>query len=287
MATMPPKDEPNAPLASSLQPQTKKKLPNKSAAKNQQPTNRPVWIASKATQPHGTSPMKTNKEINNDTSSTGSAIMSIYANSTVKSNPKESNNDSSRDSLSNFIASARKTLFNCTPPAQDDDITMAIACSKKWFPIWKTAEKDNSAVHGTSSLQKGTTFAVGENFREREAPPAKKTPSMEEELAEMIKECVVKIGIKVAPGAVDVQETVLVLLEYCLPVLHKQDKMACFVNAAKTLEAFKLTDFPRAFTDFHDDWGKWGEPIKSFLNTLPQDKGRLFTGSFYFRREWD
>ena len=59
--------------------------------------------------------------------------------------------------------------------------------------------------------------------------------------------------------------------------------MACILNRKKTLEAKKVSDLPRDFTDFCDDWGLWEEDIKMFLNTT-KDKGqRTFTASFYFR----
>ncbi len=63
--------------------------------------------------------------------------------------------------------------------------------------------------------------------------------------------------------------------------------MACLADAAKSLEARKLTVFPHDFTDFLDDWGIWDEPMKSFLNMMPKDKGRFFTGSFYFHSKWE
>ncbi len=88
-------------------------------------------------------------------------------------------------------------------------------------------------------------------------------------------------------GAKDIQETVLGLMYNCLTVLKEQDKTACLVNDKKSLTAHKLTDFPRNFTDFHDDWGVWDMPVKSFLNTIPAGRGQSFTGSFYFRNTWE
>jgi hypothetical protein len=43
----------------------------------------------------------------------------------------------------------------------------------------------------------------------------------------------------------------------------------------------------RNFTDFYNKWGKWDETVHTFLNAIPADKSRSFTGSFYFRCEWD
>jgi hypothetical protein len=113
------------------------------------------------------------------------------------------------------------------------------------------------------------------------------TPAMAQDGVEKMKECMAQICIKIHAGAEDIQETVLGLMNHCLTILHKQDKRVCFVNAAKSLEAKKLTEFPQDFTDFHDDWGKWDEPMKSFLNTMSKAKDRSFTGSFYFRSLWD
>ncbi len=123
---------------------------------------------------------------------------------------------------------------------------------------------------------------VDTNFKEKEGQPAKMTPAKAQDGVEEMKECMVQIRIKIHAGAEDIQETMLGLMHHCRTILHEWDKTACFVNTAKSLEAKKLTDFPRDFTDFHDDWGKWDKPMKSFLNTIPKDKGRSFTGFFYF-----
>jgi hypothetical protein len=128
---------------------------------------------------------------------------------------------------------------------------------------------------------------VDTNFKEKEGQPAKMTPAKAQDGVEEMKECVVQICIQTHAGVEDIQETTLGLMHHCLTILHERDKTACFVNAAKSLEAKKLTDFPQDFTDFHDDWENWDEPMKSFLNTMPKDKGRSFTGSFYFRSSWD
>jgi hypothetical protein len=77
------------------------------------------------------------------------------------------------------------------------------------------------------------------------------------------------------------------MIDHCLTSLHKQDKRACFVNKKSLLEAYKVTDFPRDFTDFYNNWGKWNEPVRAFLNTIPANKSCSFTGSFYFRCKWN
>ena len=77
------------------------------------------------------------------------------------------------------------------------------------------------------------------------------------------------------------------LLAHCLAVLQERDKTACILNRKKTLEVRRVSDLPRDFTDFYNDWGLWDEDIKMFLNTI-KDKGqRSFTASFYFRCSGD
>jgi hypothetical protein len=131
-------------------------------------------------------------------------------------------------------------------------------------------------------------FATNTNFKERETAAAATTPGPGKATEEdELKEVVTEIRIKILPGAEDIQETVLGLMHHCLSVLKERDKTACFVNSKKSLTAHKLTDFPRNFTDFHDEWGVWDEPMKSFLNRIPAGRGRSFTGSFYFRNTWE
>jgi hypothetical protein len=164
---------------------------------------------------------------------------------------------------------------------------MATSRSKKWGPI-KAAERTNTttakktASTAPISSHKGATFAVGTNFKEREVPTAKKTPAKEVETTAMMKECIARVLVKTLAGAADIQETVMRLLGYCLVILQERNKTACFVNAAKSIEAHKLTDFLRDFTDFHDDWGKWGKPMKSFLNMMPKDKDDHSQALFIF-----
>jgi hypothetical protein len=100
--------------------------------------------------------MKENNEI-----SVNSSVMALDIDSLTKRDPKESDNDLHADSLSNIITSARKTLFNSTPPAEKDNTTIASGRSKKWVPIWKTGDKDVTTT--TSSLCKGATFAASTN----------------------------------------------------------------------------------------------------------------------------
>jgi hypothetical protein len=85
----------------------------------------------------------------------------------------------------------------------------------------------------------------------------------------------------------DVQETLVGLLAHCLAVLQERDKTACILNRKKSLEARRVSDLPRDFTDFYDDWGLWDEDIKMFLNTIKEKGQRSFTASFYFRCSGD
>jgi hypothetical protein len=208
----------------------------------------------------------------NDEISINSSVMALDIDSNTKSDSKESGNDSHADSLRNLITSARKTLFNSTPPAENKDTTITSGCLTRWVPIWKTGDKDVTAA--TGSLRKGATFVADMNFKQQDPPPAKKTPSKGQ--GGKLNKCMVKAQLKVTQGATNVQQTVLGLMDHCLAVLHKQDKMVCVINGAKTLQAYKATDLPREFTDFHNNWGKWDEPVCSFLNTLLQCKGQLF-----------
>jgi hypothetical protein len=77
------------------------------------------------------------------------------------------------------------------------------------------------------------------------------------------------------------------MMDHCLSILHECNKKAGFMNKKKSLEAYKEMDFPRNFTDFYDEWGKWDKMVRAFLNTIPADKLQSFTGSFYFRCKWD
>ena len=224
------------------------------------------------------------------------------ADSSTKSDPKDLDSGSKPDSLADAITSARKELFKVSSPAEDADdaITLATSKSRKWKPIKQyektadsTTDSGNPVVDltGPGSNRRGTTFATNTNFKERKKTAAATTPgpgkagkaTKEDEL----KEVVAQVCIKILPGAKDIQETVLGLMHHCLTVLKERDKTACFVNANKSLTAHKLTDFPRDFTDFHDDWDVWDKPMKSFLNTIPAGRGRSFTGSFYFRSTWE
>ncbi len=91
------------------------------------------------------------------------------------------------------------------------------------------------------------------NIKEREAQVAKRTPGKGTTLDDELKECVAQIRIKILPGAKDIKETVLGLMQHCLTILQDRADTECFLNAAKSLVTKKLTDFPHDFTDFHDN----------------------------------
>jgi hypothetical protein len=206
----------------------------------------PSRTVNKALQPKGRSPMKITKSKLDDTSVTSSNVMKLPtdANSTIKSDPKDSDTESKADSLNDMIASAQKELFKLTPllKVDDDAITLATSKSKKWVPI-KSAVKSPtpSTTHKKTtptidltepSNRRGATFAVDTNFKEREAQVAKRTPGKGTTLDDKLKECVAQIHIKILPGAEDIQETVLGLMQHCLTILQERDDTACFLNAA-------------------------------------------------------
>jgi hypothetical protein len=106
------------------QPQSKRKMPNKEdtkevEAQRQQDAATPIRTSNKTLQPHGTSPMKITESKQDNGSKTSSNLMKLPmdTNSTIKSNPKESDTESKEDSLANMIAIARKELFRATPPS--------------------------------------------------------------------------------------------------------------------------------------------------------------------------
>ena len=275
------------PLISALKSTSKRKSPvEKDAAVSETGAISTPLRLDKAQRPEGTSPMKIAEPTQNGD------------NSTTKSDPKDSESGSKSDSLAEAIASARKTLFRASLPVDndaDEAISVATSKSRKWKPIKRpekiaTSTSDNTPIvdlTGTDS-RRGTSFAADTNFKEKEKAASTTTtgPGKATETDEL-REVVVQLRIKILPGAEDVQETVLGLMHHCLTVLKERDETACFVNSKKSLTAHKLTDFPRDFTDFHDDWGIWDEPMKSFLNTIPAGRGRSFTGSFYFRSTWE
>ncbi len=203
---------------------------------------------------------------------------------TTKSDPKESDEESQGvGSLSDLIASTRKVLFESALPV-DDEKTVTATQMRKWAPNKKTGGSMKEDIGTLGSSRKAALFAEGTNFATREVPPVTKTTA--KDTTTKVNNCVVKLQHKILHGN-NVQETVLGMIDHCLTILHKRDKRARFVNKKKLLEAYKVTDFPRDFTDFYDDWGKWDEPVQAFLNTIWADKSHSFMGLFNFKCKWD
>jgi hypothetical protein len=200
--TMPPKG--NCPTSDSLipslkQPQSKRKTPNKAVteeveAQRRQAATTPIRNSNKALQPHGTSPMKTTESKEDKGFEMSSNLMKLPtdADSTIKSDPKESDTESKEDSLANMIASVRKESFKVTPLAGDNDdvITLvATAKSKKWVPINKAKDRTMTLPATTNNLKRrGATFAADTNFKEREGQPTKMTPAKAQDGIEEMKE---------------------------------------------------------------------------------------------------
>ena len=251
----------------------------------------------KAPRPEGTSPMKiVETEHSNRPGPDGpSGLHAADADSSTKSDPKDSDSGSKGGSLDDVIASARKELFKekLSTTESDDAITTATSRSRKWKPINKMAggKLDSSKtvvdLTDTGGNRRGTTFATDTNFKGKEASAAATPRPGRADKNEDLKETVTQVRIRILPGAEDIQDTVFGLMHHCLTTLKERDNTACFANSERSLMAHKRTDFPRDFTDFYDDWGVWDEPTKSFLNTMPTGRGRSFTGSFYFRSTWE
>ena len=171
------------------------------------------------------------------------------------------------DSMARAISSTRKELFASSLSKATNSTTQGTRACK---PI--TSKETPAKAEGGG---KGATFSAETVFHERST-----TPTDGSNTASTANVCVVHMRFKLQPC--DVQETLIGLLAHCLSVLHERDKSACILNRKKTLEAKKVSDLPRDFTDFYDKWGLWEEDIKMFLNTI-KDKGqRTFTASFYF-----
>jgi hypothetical protein len=100
--------------------------------------------------------------------------MVIEVDSTVKSDLKESDEESQGNSLSHLMASARKTLFKSTP-ANWDEQKVNSTQSRKWVPIRKTQEAKNGSRASNSSWKGAITIAGGTTFNVTEATPTKKT----------------------------------------------------------------------------------------------------------------
>ena len=175
-------------------------------------------------------------------------------------------------SMARAISSTRKELF---ASALSKASTVMARRTRTWKPI--TPKDTLVQAEGGG---KGATFSAKTVFHERFS-----TPMDGGNTALKVNISVVRMHFKLQPCGV--QETLVGLLAHCLLVLQERDKSACILNRWKTLEAKRVSDLPRDFTDFYDGWGLWEEDIKMFLSTI-KDKGqRTFTASFYFRCSGD
>jgi len=219
----------------------------------------PTDHGNKAARPKGTSPMTRDAEKDNELEVESLEVMEI------DDEEDASSENDDQDSIVRAISSARKELFASASS------TKSSRSNKPWRPI---NPKDTSTQDAAAS--RSATFAAKTVFHERAS-----TPTDGDKTSSKTNECVVRMRFKLPPC--DVQETLLGLLGHCLSVLQERDKSACILNRRKTLEAKRVSDLPRDFTDFYDKWGLWEEDICMFLNTI-KDKGQqTFQASFYFR----
>jgi hypothetical protein len=224
------------------------------------PTNR----GNKAARPQGTSPMARDTEPDDDLD-----IQSLELE--IDGDGGTSANEDDQNSIARAISSTRKELF---ASASSKSLAKSSRVAKAWRPI---IPRDTPAEDAVAS--KGATFAAETVFHKRSPTPTDgntTTPGKND--------CVVRMRFKLQPW--DVQETLIGLIGHCLSVLQERDK-SCVLNRRKTLEARRVSNLPRDFTDFYDEWGLWEEDIRMFLNTI-KDKGqRTFQASFYFRCSGD
>jgi len=217
----------------------------------------PTDRGNKAARPQGTSPMS--RETDNELDVQSLEVMEIDGDEDAASEKDD------QDSIDRAISSSRKELFVSASSSRSS------RANKPWRPI---NPKDTPTQEAAAS--RSATFAAEMVFHEHAS-----TPTDGEKTSSKTNECVVRMRFKLQ--SCDVQETLLGLLGHCLSALQERDKSACILNRRKTLEAKRVSDLPRDFTDFYDDWGLWEEDIHMFLNTI-KDKGqRTFQASFYFR----
>ena len=223
----------------------------------------PTDRGNKAARPQGTSPMTRDVGKDDELDVQSPEVMEIDVEEVASSE----NDD--HDSIARAISSARKELFASASSKKSS------RSNRPWKPI---IPRDTPTQDAEAS--RIATFAAETVFHQRPSTltDGDKTPSK-------TNECVVRMRFKLQ--SCDVQETLLGLIGHCLSVLQERDKSACILNRRKTLEAKRVADLPRDFTDFYDEWGLWEEDIRMFLNTI-KDKGqRTFQASFYLRCSGD
>jgi hypothetical protein len=222
----------------------------------------PTDRGNKAAHPQGTSPMARDAEKDNELD-----VESLVIEIDDEEDASAEKDD--QDSIARAISSAWKELFVSASG------TKSSRPNKAWPPI---TSKDTPTQDAGAS--RGATFAAKTVFHEHSSTPAdgNKTTSK-------TNDCVVRMRFKLQPC--NVQETLVGLLAHCLSVLEEWDKSACVLNRRKTLEARRVSDLPRDFTNFYDEWGLWEEDICMFLNTIKNKGQCTFQASFYFRCSGD
>ncbi len=231
------------------------------AATVETPTNR----GNKAACPQGTSPMACDTEKDDDLD-----IQSLGME--IDGDRDASAEEDHQDSVARAISSTRKELF---ASASSKFLSKLSGAAKAWRRI---TPRDTPAQDVGAS--RGATFATKTVFHEHSS-----TPTDGDKVTSKTNDCVVRIRFKLQPCVI--QETLVGLLAHCLSVLQERDKPACILNRRKTLEARRVSNLPRDFTDFYDEWRLWEEDIGMFLNTI-KDKGqRILQASFYFRCSGD
>ena len=119
---------PGQPLVSALRGEVKRKssAESKGSGADQTGEDNTPQRSDKAPRPKGTSPMRIEETVLDDSSKVSS----------TKSDPKDSDSGSKGDSLEKEIGGARRDLFQASSGVEDDDdmITVATSKSKKWKP---------------------------------------------------------------------------------------------------------------------------------------------------------
>jgi hypothetical protein len=204
--------------------QSKRKLPVVGDAATVEATaGTPTDRGNKAARPQGTSLMTQDTEKDNELDVQSLEGMEIDGEEDASFEKDD------QDSIARAISSARKELFASTSG------TKPSRSNKPWRPI---NPKDISTKDAVAS--RSATFAAS-------------TPMDGDKTTSRTNKCVVRMRFKLQ--SCDVQETLLGLLGHCLSVLQERDKSACILNRRKILEARRVSDLPRDFTDFYDEWG--------------------------------
>ena len=188
----------------------------------------PTDHGNKADRPQGTSPTARDTEKDDDLD-----IQSLELE--IDSDGGASAKEDDQESIARVISITRKELFAST---SSTSLSKLSGAAKAWRPI---NPRDTPAQDVDAS--RGATFAAETVFHERSS-----TPTDGDKTTSKTNGCVVRMRFKLQPC--DVQETLIGLIAHCLSVLQERDKSACVLNRRKTLEARRVSDLPRDFTDF-------------------------------------